>query len=131
VNPLHKIPLVFLLMVILAGGHLPEAEQEWLTTLVGTTKRVSVASDGTQANGYSWETAISADGRFVAFASEASNLVAGDLNGHKDIFVHDLETGQTSLVSLTSSGEQWFEDCHEPAISADGRYVVFTSYYGQ
>jgi hypothetical protein len=55
--------------------------------------RVSVASDGTQAGGPSFAPALSADGRFVGFASDASNLVAGDTNGVADIFVHDRVTG--------------------------------------
>ncbi|NQT20591.1 MAG: hypothetical protein HQ592_12860 [Planctomycetes bacterium] len=62
----------------------------------GTTERVSVASDGTQANDDSWRLSISADGRFVAFDSVATNLVAGDTNGRHEVFVHDRQTGQTA-----------------------------------
>ena len=64
-----------------------------------TTRRVSVASDGAQANGHSYEAAVSGDCRYVAFTSLASNLVAGDTNGVSDVFVHDLTTHVTTRVS--------------------------------
>jgi len=93
----------------------------------GITTRVSVASDGTQGNGDSYWTSISADGRYVAFLSWASNLVPGDTNGSKDIFVHDRQTGQTTRVSVASDGTQGDWDSDRPSISADGRYVAFES----
>lgn len=93
----------------------------------GQTNRVSVASDGTQANGYSWDTSISADGRYLAFFSYATNLVNGDTNNGADVFVHDRQTGQTSRVSVASSGTQGNGDSFSPSISADGRYVAFSS----
>ena len=66
----------------------------------GQTTRVSVASDGTQGNDHSFVSSLSADGRYVAFTSLASNLVAGDTNGTSDAFVHDRQTGQTTRVSV-------------------------------
>ncbi|MCC7012311.1 MAG: PD40 domain-containing protein [Planctomycetes bacterium] len=96
-----------------------------LTT--GTTVRVSVASSGAQANGSSSTPALSADGRYVAFYSTASNLVAGDTNGFWDIFVHDRQAHTTLRASLTSSGAQPSNNCGGPALSADGRYVAFHS----
>jgi len=66
----------------------------------GETTRVSVASDGTQGNDISRFPSISADGRYVAFESDADNLVSGDTNGFSDIFVHDRETGETICVSI-------------------------------
>src|SRR5262249_11437148 len=68
----------------------------------GTTTRVSVDSSGAQANGHSVNPSISADGRYVAFESRASNLVAGDTNLTDDIFVHDLQSGMTTRVSVDS-----------------------------
>jgi hypothetical protein len=65
--------------------------------------RVSVSSNGTQANGPSFSyssSSVSANGRYVVFESDASNLVAGDTNGVSDIFVHDRQTGQTTRVSV-------------------------------
>jgi Tol biopolymer transport system component len=93
----------------------------------GQIIRVSVASDGMQANERSGGASISADGRYVAFSSEASNLVPGDTNGWSDMFVHDRHTGQTSRVSLASDGTQGNIGSTGPSISADGRYVAFTS----
>ncbi|WP_326551868.1 TolB family protein [Micromonospora sp. NBC_01813] len=66
----------------------------------GATRRVSVASDGAQADGHSFAAFISARGRFVAFASIATNLVEDDSNGHRDVFVHDLRHGTTRRVSV-------------------------------
>src|SRR5207237_7007630 len=71
----------------------------------GTTERVSEDSAGGQANFGSISPAISADGRFVAFASLASNLVAGDTNDDFDVFVRDRETGATGRVAVDSTGE--------------------------
>jgi Tol biopolymer transport system component len=65
-----------------------------------------MASDGTEGNGHSREPSISADGRYVAFRSWASNLVVGDTNGAWDVFVHDRHTGETFLISVPSEGAQ-------------------------
>ena len=91
------------------------------------TTRVSVATGGGQANGQSLAPAISKDGRFVAFYSNASNLVAGDTNRRRDVFVHDRQAGQTTRVSVANDGSQANGDSFAPAISGDGRYVVFSS----
>ncbi|MDO8615493.1 MAG: signal peptidase I [Dehalococcoidia bacterium] len=93
----------------------------------GVMELASVDSAGNQADGPSTFPAISADGRFVAFASDASNLVAGDSNRQSDVFVHDRQTGATERVSVDSSGNQANGGSSEPAVSADGRYVAFVS----
>jgi hypothetical protein len=93
----------------------------------GTTERVSVDSSEVQADNESRDPAISADGRFVAFWSYASNLVAGDTNGSGDIFVRDRLTGTTSIVSVASDGTQENDSAGLPSINADGRYVAFES----
>lgn len=92
-----------------------------------TTNRVSVSSSGEQGNRLSYARSISADGRYLVFSSDASNLVASDTNSQGDIFVHDQELGITQRVSVSSSGEQAnkFSSVHH--ISADGRYVIFNS----
>lgn len=90
---------------------------------VGTTERISVASDGTEANGPSFYPSISADGRFVAFQSTASNLVPGDTNGVSDIFVHDRLTGTTERVC----GLQGNAFSLSASISPDGNFVAFAS----
>jgi Tol biopolymer transport system component len=94
----------------------------------GITERVSVSSNGEQGNSFSLGGSISADGRYVALYSFASNLVSGDTNGKDDIFVHDQMTEITERVSVSSSGEQGNSGNEDwPTISADGRYVVFQS----
>jgi HYR domain len=93
----------------------------------GATSRVSVDSADVQANSSSTGPAISADGRFVAFGSTASNLVADDTNGANDIFVHDRQTGDTTRVTVNSAGVQANSSSVGPAISADGRFVAFGS----
>jgi Ca2+-binding RTX toxin-like protein len=94
----------------------------------GNTTRVSVNSSGVQGDGLSFKPSISADGRYVAFYSSATNLVAGDTNLKSDIFVRDLTTGITTRVSTNSSGVQSDGESYDPIISADGRYVAFYSY---
>jgi Ca2+-binding RTX toxin-like protein len=98
--------------------------------LTNTTTRVSVDSAGNQGNNGSnlFNTpSISADGRFVAFDSFASNLVPGDTNGNTDIFVRDTLTNTTTRVSLDSAGNQANSGSDLASISADGRFVAFTS----
>ena len=93
----------------------------------GQTTRVSVSSHGVQANDGSGEATISPDGRFVTFASMASNLVVGDTNQSSDVFVRDRATGQTTRVSVNSHRGQGNVDSLDPAISANGRFVAFAS----
>ena len=91
------------------------------------TKLVSVRSNGTQGDGGSFDSSISANGRFVTFESDATNLVGGDDNGKRDIFVHDKKTKKTRRVSVRSNGAEAEDSSHDPAISANGRFVVFYS----
>ena len=104
-----------------------------------TTRRVSArtaagagmggsGSTGAGANGLSFDPAISADGRFVVYRSEASNLVRGDSNGIYDVFCHDLKTGITERLSVgdrhqQANGESWY-----PSINADGSLIAFKCY---
>jgi Tol biopolymer transport system component len=93
----------------------------------GLTTRVSVSSAGAEGNGGSAGPSISASGRYVAFYSDASNLVPGDGNGWSDCFVHDRRTGRTMRVSVDSAGAEGIFASLAPSISADGRYVAFES----
>ena len=93
----------------------------------GETERMSVSSAGTQAKGPSSEPSISANGRYVAFSSDASNLVAGDTNGRGDVFVRDRATGKTERLSLSTARKQTNGSSDDPTISADGRFVAFAS----
>jgi Tol biopolymer transport system component len=86
-----------------------------------------VDSSGIQGNNHSYSPSISGDGRYVAFESLSSNLVAGGTNGKSHIFVRDRQTGITTIVSVHSGGPQGDQDSFSPSISADGRYVAFHS----
>jgi Tol biopolymer transport system component len=91
------------------------------------TRRVSVRSNGAQANGPSISPDVSSTGRFVVFESSASNLVPGDTNDTYDVFIRDRDAGKTSRLSVSSSGDQAFKPSHEPVVSADGNVVAFWS----
>lgn len=93
----------------------------------GATTRLSVNSLGAQGNGYSDHPTISADGRYVAFVSAASNLIPGDTNNANDIFLRDIQAGTTTRVSVDSNGNQGNFNSNDPVISANGRYVMFNS----
>lgn len=90
-----------------------------------TTVLASAALSGSPADDLSYQASISADGRFVAFASRASNLVPNDSNSAQDVFVRDLTAGTTVRVSVGSQGQQGFEPAWRPSLSADGRHVAF------
>jgi trimeric autotransporter adhesin len=102
-----------------------------------TTTLVSATPSGTVGNGPSQDPSISADGRFVAFDSSATNVVSGDTNGFQDVFVRDTCqtssgpvascTPSTTLVSVATDGTQGDNVSGNPSISADGRYVAFDS----
>jgi len=91
------------------------------------TERVSLSSQGTQANCHQWSTSISASGRYVAFNSCADSLVAGDANGAYDVFVHDRDGRMTARVSLAMAGGQDAGAVIDSTISGDGRYVAFAT----
>jgi hypothetical protein len=93
----------------------------------GITERVSIATNGSEADGDSGNVAINSDGRYVAFESSATNLADKDTNGYRDVFVHDRQTGVTQRVSISSNGTQANGNSTFSAISSDGRYVAFTS----
>ncbi len=89
---------------------------------------ISVALGGGSANGASGEASVSTDGRYVAFSSDATNLVNGDGNGKGDVFLRDRQSGTTTLVSANSANTgSSTGKSFAPAISADGRYVAFVS----
>lgn len=101
------------------GVHLPPPP--------GTTLRASVSGSGLEGLGASLDAAISADGRWVAFASAAGNLVGGDTNGAPDIFVRDLAAGTTTRIPIIGGGPVPPGGLVlEPSISEDGEFVAFT-----
>jgi Tol biopolymer transport system component len=83
-----------------------------------TTQRVSVSTAGVEADAESSNPSLSADGRFIVFESDATNLIAGDVNGLEDVFLHDLQLGTTERLA---------ENARDPSISADGNQVAFVS----
>jgi hypothetical protein len=95
--------------------------------LLGTTIRVSEAWSGGDATGESIYPSISEDGRWIAFSSDAPDLVVDDTNAAQDVFVYDRTTGQVSRVSMGWDGSEGNGDSRTPSISGDGRYVAFRS----
>jgi Tol biopolymer transport system component len=112
---------------LVAGDTNADSDQFLRDRLLGTIERVSLGNGGVQGNGGSYFSRMSADGRFIAFSSGASNLVAGDTNGWTDVFVRDRATGTTTRVSVSSAGVQGNGNSNLPVISADGRFVAFGS----
>ena len=96
-----------------------------LTT--GTTRLVSTAADGTPADGRSYGVTFGPDGKSVLFTSYAGNLVEGDTNGTKDIFLKDLDTGAVRRVSLAADGSQLNADVTDVSLNADGTRLLFAT----
>ena len=96
--------------------------------LVGETVRISVSFIGAQASADSFNPSISADGQFIAFASDAGNLdIVADTNGQRDIFLHDRETGLTRRISTAFDSSQSNGMSVAPAISGNGRHIAYPS----
>jgi Tol biopolymer transport system component len=95
--------------------------------VAGTTSRVSLSSTGGQLEGDSENPTISADGRYVGFATRAANAVPGDTNGAEDVFVRDRLLGRTIRASVSTAGAQGDDDSAYPRMSGTGRSVVFGS----
>ena len=93
----------------------------------GTVMLISASYDGAPWTGGSGNSSISADGRYIAFMSDSSRIVANDINRMRDVFVHDREISQTTLVSVTPDGNQ-ASGVGAASMSTSGRYIVFTSY---
>jgi PKD repeat protein len=93
----------------------------------GETSLVSIASDGSQADSWSYRSSISADGRYVAFESVAENLFDGHLVVRRQIYVRDLKLNLTRLVSQNNDKEPGNGESIRPSISGDGRFIVFES----
>jgi Tol biopolymer transport system component len=116
------------------SGSLGVSVSPLAANVTGVTDRLSVAGDSAEANGGSYSGAVSADGRFVAFASNASNLVPYDTTGLSDTFLRDTCRGvaagctpSTVRISLASDGSQGDGWSSAPALSASGRFIAFTS----
>jgi Tol biopolymer transport system component len=117
----------------LAGNLVPNDTNNWIDIFVrdlqtNTTTIVSISDNGTQGNRFSYSPSISADGRYIAFASDASNLVPADTNNHYDVFIRDRQLNITTIVSISDNGTQGDNGSDRPRISSDGRFVAFDSY---
>lgn len=125
---LKKVSLFYLAALLLAVTALNSEGHDAAALEVVNTSRVSVRSDGGQANGLSQFPDIVGNGRLIVFASDANNLVANDTNNVSDIFLHDRVTGVTERVSLTHEDKQANGSSYSPTVSDDGRFVAFHSF---
>jgi Tol biopolymer transport system component len=123
--PLKPRPIVPPATAWTQGAPKPPAASGKASTLTAIT--VSRSATGDLGNGTSWQPSLSADGRFVAYTSDASNLVVDDTNGVQDVFVHDLVSHDTVRASVGSGGEQADGSSTWPSISGDGSLVAFQS----
>ncbi len=96
-------------------------------TQLNTTTRVSVSTAGVEQDGYSYNSSMSSDGRYITFYSTGTNLVAGDTNAEADIFLRDTQLNITTRVSISTGGSESDNQSTTSIISANGRYVVFRS----
>lgn len=132
-NPSVSADGRFVVFESAASSLVPEDKNEMSDVFLrdmetGTIELVSVSSAGDSANGHSHLSclrSVSADGRFVVFSSEATNLVDGDTNGKTDVFVRDRMRQTTTRVSVGANGEQWDLNSIEATISADGKVIAF------
>lgn len=113
---------------LIAGGTNGELHAYATRIDTGETFLASQSSDKVQGNAHAFYPAVSANGRYVVFWGKSNNLVAEDSNAQDDIFLHDIQTGRTEIASLAWNGAQSNNDSVRPVISADGRYVAFSSY---
>ncbi|MFJ9692284.1 TolB family protein [Kitasatospora sp. NPDC101183] len=109
----------------------PNAEEVYVRDLRnGHIERVSVADDGSALNAATSDASISADGRYVAFSTPATDVVPGQAKHASDVFVRDRWTGRTELVSagvLATTDDETIRSADNPTLSADGRYVAYAS----
>ncbi len=112
---------------LVPGDHNGSSDVFVLDLQTGQLRRVSLDSAGTEGNGNSIWSSLSADGHYVAFSSDASNLVHGDTNAQRDIFVHDTQSARTTRISVNSAGAQSDGASYRPEASADGSHVAFHS----
>ena len=110
-----------------AGGSGKKRQIFWRDRNTGITKLISAAPTGEEGNGDCYAPAISGDGLHVAFESHATNLVADDKNGVKDIFVWHSVTNKIERVSIGNDGKEANAESYEPSVSGDGNLIAFTS----
>lgn len=104
-----------------------EGEIDLDAVMAPSIERINLGPGGAQANNNSIDPAISADGRYVAFVSEATNLVPGEIQVYRDVYIRDLQQHTTIRISQSLTGGEANKNSNEPSMSADGRYTVFVS----
>lgn len=119
----RTLAVIFLSVLLL----LQSAGAVFAAVNVASLTRVNETTDGSEANSHSGDAGISEDGRYIVFESYANNLVSGDTNGAADIFLKDQTLSTTTRISVASDGTQGNSSSLNPALSSDGRYVVFES----
>ena len=112
---------------LVAGGSTNHFNVYLHDRLTAETTLVSSGPGGQGGDALSWQPRISGDGKWITYESRATDLVVGDANGVKDVFVCDVQSGQTSRVSVNEAGEQGDNDSEDPSISDDGRYITYAS----
>jgi Tol biopolymer transport system component len=117
-----------ILLTVLSVAAPPASADVPVAHLLRISLGTLAANGALQANDASYTPSVSADGRWVAFSSDASNLVPGDFNHSRDVFLRDTTTGAIRRVSVSSAGQQGNADSYNPSISGDGRYVVYDSF---
>ena len=112
----------------LVGGDTDGQADVYVRDLInGTTRLVNTTTAGIKGNAVAYDPTISDDGQVIAFRSRATNFVIGNSNGFDDIYVKDLQSGTTTLASVSVSGSSANNSSIAPALSGDGRFVSFHS----
>ena len=128
----HRSVLAATMLTALIGSSTAAVAAPSVETPTGTLDLITVSTSGQQAQGKAGlggaSRTLSGDGRYVVFESPDDDLVRGDRNGRHDVFVRDRVAGITELVSVTADGKPLGRHSIDPTISADGRYVAFTSF---
>lgn len=119
---------IMVLTALLFPLVMPPAPTKAQALFVGRLYLISKTISGTVGNDQSYQPDVSSDGRYVVFASDSTNLVNNDNNGATDIFVYDRQASTFEIVSRQSDGDSSNGNSYEPAISGDGRWVVFCSF---
>jgi len=119
--------VVFVSSATFAGSSGKHRQIFWRDRNTGTTKLISSSANGEEGNADSYYPAISGDGKSVAFESHSSNLVEGDNNGLRDVFVWHAETGKIETVSVGEKGVAANAESYEVSVSGDGNLIAFTS----
>lgn len=119
--------ITFLSAAPISGSTGKHRQVFWRDRNTGITKLISAGLDGKEGNGDSYAPAISGDGKWVAFESFSTNMVADDKNGFRDVFVWNSVTNKIERISVGDGGKEADAESYEPSVSGDGQFIAFTS----